>query len=188
MFNNYIKKNKNLTLNNTTEKFTVESNNENNDFQESEVIEDDLYDKIAEELVEDEKPEPEIIYKPPPKIPKQVQVDNEEPLDDVVSFIEELEKSSLRDLKGDCGLTSLAYGEYSSAGQYPNIYSVNNGLSHENYDEIDLNPECSQKPSVFEVPRDATNDINQFKQQSKKEKMLSEKLWRCQNRLKRKCT
>ena len=185
LFKQYINKKEHYTQ--LKEKFDVNDD----EALAAEVVEDELYDKIAEELVEPENiVEEQIIEKPPVvESTKETQVsENDKPLDSVVSFIEELEKSSLTTDTKECGLSNIAFSEYSNAGQYPNIYMNDIGLSQENYDEVDLNKNClKNKGSVFEVPRDATNDINEFKPLTKQEKVLSEKLWRCQNRLKRKC-
>lgn len=185
LFKQYINKKENFTQ--LKEKFEIQDE----EALAAEVVEDELYDKIAEELVEPEHIiEEQIIERPRiPEPTKQIQVvEAEQSLDSVVSFIEELENSSLTTDTKNCGLSNIAYSEYSNAGQYPNIYMSDTGLVHENYDEIDTNSNClKKKASVFEVPRDATNDINEFKPLSKQEKVLSEKLWRCQNRLQKKC-
>ena len=204
MFKNYINNNNTLKKN-IKEKFNVQSelseenqeedeendeeNDEKND-EENDEENDELYNKVAEQIVEPQINSNEIMEDSIIKQSKEKQiksVSSDDSLDDVVSFIEELEKSTLKSTDSSCGFNKIAYSEYSSAGQYPNIYMIDNGLLHENYDNIDSNPNCTKKASPFEVPRDATNNLSQFKKLTNKEKILSEKLWRCQNTLKSKC-
>jgi len=188
MFKNYINNNNTLKKN-IKEKFNVQSElSEEN--QEEDEENDELYNKVAEQIVEPQINSNEIMEDSIIKQSKEKQiksVSSDDSLDDVVSFIEELEKSTLKSTDSSCGFNKIAYSEYSSAGQYPNIYMIDNGLLHENYDNIDSNPNCTKKASPFEVPRDATNNLSQFKKLTNKEKILSEKLWRCQNTLKSKC-